>query len=247
MMAGRDVQGGKDLGKEPEPVNLEAVAATLSPGRLTKYMVRTGHDVAKALDLYEWNQEVGAALTVTLSQLEVCLRNHVAKALVAAYGEAWHTNARIRHHNQDTTNEFEKAHERGRKARGGFDPAAGDFIAGSDFNLWRELCKPLYAGVFWVKRVPLAFPHAPAGKERDTLAQVHRRVDLLLKLRNRIAHHEPIIGSNLEPIGAKLRDRHRDMAELLGWMDPNFARWVAARDRFDGVMAACPVRRPDET
>jgi hypothetical protein len=245
MLAGRDVQVGTDPSREPEPVNLEAVAATLSPERLTKYMARTGHNVAKALELYIWNQEIGAALTVTLSQFEVCLRNQIAKVLVNAYGEAWHTKARLRYHNQDTTTEFEKAHERGRKARNGFDPAAGDFIAGSDFNLWRELCKPLYAGVFWGKRVQLAFPHAPAGKERDTLVQVHRRVDLLLKLRNRIAHHEPIIGSNLEPIGEKLRDRHRDMAELLGWMDPNFAHWMAARNRFNEVMSACPVRGPD--
>lgn len=223
-------------------MNLEAVAATLSPERLTKFMARTGHDVAEALELYVWNQEIGAALTVTLSQFEVCLRNQIGKVLVDAYGETWHTTTKLRHHNQDTTAEFEKAHERGRKARNGFDPTAGDFIAGSDFNLWRELCKPLYAGVFWGKRVSLAFPHAPGGKERDTLEEVHRRVDLLLKLRNRIAHHEPILGSKREPIGEKLWDRHRDMAELLGWMDSNFARWVADRDRFDSVMSTCPVR-----
>jgi hypothetical protein len=121
-------------------------------------------------------------------------------------------------------------------------PSTSDIIAATDFNLWRELCKPAYAGVFWAKRVPLAFPHVTVpGKERDILTAVHRKVDLLLKLRNRIVHHEPIIGSNWEKIGAKLEERHADAIELLQWMHPDFAMWVLSRDTFETVASARPV------
>lgn len=230
----REPQGRSD----PPAFDADRVADSLSRERLAKYLVRTGGDARRALNLYGWNQEIGAALTVTLSQVEVCLRNQVSRALADAYGPAWHRVARFRHAHTAVQHELDKAEDRVKKAV----PSLPDIIAASDFNLWRELCKPAYAGVFWAKRIPIAFPHLTlAGKERDVLAELHRRVDLLLKLRNRIAHHEPIIGSNWEKVGAKLADRHRDAAELLGWMNTDLAGWVLDRDRYHAVMSACPV------
>lgn len=222
----------------PPAYDTDRVADALSRERLAKYLARTGGDARRALDLYAWNQEIGAALTVTVCQVEVCLRNQVARALADAYGPAWHRVARFRHAHAAVQQELDKAESRLKKA----SPSLPDIIAAADFNLWRELCKPAYAGVFWAKRIPAAFPHLGlAGKERDVLAELHRRVDLLLKLRNRIAHHEPIIGSSWERVGAKLVDRHRDATELLAWMDADLAGWVLGRDRFQAVMSACPV------
>ena len=218
--------------------NLDLVVGTLSLERLSKYLARTGGNVSQALELYGWNQEVGASLTVTLAEVEVCLRNRIAGALDDAYGHKWHRVARFRNAHTEIQHELDKAEGRIRKAV----PSVPDIIAASDFNLWRELCKPAYAGVFWAKRIPLAFPHMTlVGKEREVLTELHRRVDLLLKLRNRIAHHEPIIGSKLEKVGAKLADRHRDATELLQWMSPDLACWVLARDRFSTVLSACPI------
>ena len=220
------------------PFNWQSIAETLSQERLSKYLTRSSGDVERGLALYIWNQEIGAALTVTLSEVEVCLRNQVARALANAYGPAWPSVARLRHNHVEVRRELEKAESRLTKGV----PSTPDIIAASDFNLWRELCKSTYAGVFWAKRVPIAFPHVTfPGKEREILAAIHRRVDLLLKLRNRIAHHEPIIGSHWEKIGAKLADRHHDAIELLQWMSPDLASWVISRDRFDAVMAVCPI------
>jgi hypothetical protein len=220
------------------PLSTDRIADALSRERLSKYLARTGGQVELALDLYAWNQEVGAALTVTLAQVEVCLRNQVARVLADAYGPAWHRVARLRNAHAEVQHELDKAESRVKKAA----PSVPDIVAASDFNLWRELCKPAYAGVFWAKRIPIAFPYTTfGGKERELLTALHRRVDLLLKLRNRIAHHEPIIGSNWEKVGAKLADRHHDATELLEWMSPDLARWVLARDRFPAVLAACPA------
>ncbi|HEV7264496.1 MAG TPA: hypothetical protein VGN83_06200 [Falsiroseomonas sp.] len=243
------------ISQEPEPpgsadvrgiVNVDAVANRLSRERLTKYIARTGGSVPQALDLYLWNREIGMALNVVLAEFEVCLRNSVSmalsdKATADRHGPDWHTHRRLKHNNRDITREFEDTYERARQNRNGFAPALPDFIAASHFNLWRELCKPAYGGVFWAKRVRLSFPHVTLpGDERSILTEVHRRVDLLLKLRNRIAHHEPLLGPIYDKPGEKLRLRHREMIGLLEWMDPNFAHWVASRDRFEAVMAACP-------
>ena len=231
------------LGFDPE-----RVTDALSRERLSKYLTRTGGDVTRALALYVWNAEIGAALTVVLSQVEVGLRNAISRALTDAYqpspgGPPWHRIARFRHNHLAVQDELAKAESRlGKPA-----PSLADVVAASDFNLWRELCKPAYAGSFWGRRVSLAFPHAPPlgkGKERDFLADLHRRVDLLLKLRNRIAHHEPVIGSSWEPLGAKLAVRHAEAVKLLRWISHDLAAWVAARDRFAEVFAACPEPLP---
>lgn len=235
MTCPSETQGNSDS----PPFDPGRVADVLSRERLAKYLTRSGDDVGLALDLYAWNQEIGTALTVTLSQVEVCLRNQISLALGNAFGPAWHRVVRFRHAHAEVQHELDKAEDRVKKAI----PSLPDIIAASDFALWRELCKPAYAGVFWAKRIPIAFPYMKlVGKEREILAELHRRVDLLLKLRNRIAHHEPIIGSNWERIGAKLADRHRDAAEVLGWMSHDLARWVLARDRFSAVLEACPVK-----
>lgn len=220
------------------PFAYDSIADCLSRERLSKYLTRTGNSIERALALYVWNQEAGAALTITLSQLEVCLRNQVARVLADAYGPSWPKVHRLRHNHEVVRHELEKAESRIAKPI----PSTSDIIAATDFNLWRELCKPAYAGVFWAKRIPLGFPHVTTpGKEREILTAVHRKVDLLLKLRNRIAHHEPIIGSNWEKIGAKLAERHADAIELLHWMNSDFATWVLSRDAFGTVTSACPT------
>jgi hypothetical protein len=231
------------VSQAPFSFELERVADALSRERLSKYLKRTGGDVERALALYEWNAELGAALNVVLSQTEICLRNRISNVLTMAFTPPgstipWHRVARLRNAHAPVQQELDKAEGRLTLPV----PSLSDVVAACDFNLWRELCKPSYAGVFWARRIPAAFPHAPftKGKERDFLSGLHRRVDLLLKLRNRIAHHEPIVGSNHEALGAKLSNRHSDAVELLNWMDRDLAGWVSQRDRFLHVMTACP-------
>ncbi|WP_426960404.1 hypothetical protein [Muricoccus radiodurans] len=221
----------------PPPYDPEKVADALSRDRLSKYLARTGGNADRALTLYVWNAEVGAALTVVLSQVEIGLRNAIHRALADAFGPDWHRVARFRNAHPRVQAELDKAEGRLRKG----SPSLPDIIAASDFNLWRELLRPAYGGIFWSKRIPLAFPSITlTGHERQILTALHARAELLQDLRNRIAHHEPIIGSNWEPIGAKLADRHREAVELLGWISPDLARWVLSRDHFAAVMAACP-------
>jgi hypothetical protein len=242
-----DLQGEStsDTPSQSTSPDLNAVADRLSRDRLSKYLIRTDNNVTKALELYSWNNEIGAAINATLQQFEICLRNAVSLSLVSEFGNEWSKVYKLTHNNKDITDEIYKTQSKAEKNRNGNEIRTPDFIAASNMNLWRELCKPLYAGLFWGKRVHLSFPNYPCvmakGKERAILQEIHCRVDLLLKLRNRIAHHEPVIGSNREPIGSKLLRRHQEMFELLEWMDSNFAQWVRGQDRFHEVMNACPM------
>jgi hypothetical protein len=204
-------------------------------------MERGRQDKALALKLYTWNHEIGEALNVTLQQFEICLRNGISSALADRCGVDWHKSHVIRGHNSDVMNEWDRASKKAQENRKLAPVRPSDFVAAACFNMWRELCKPKYLSVFWAKRLHLAFPAVTwSGTDHAKLTEIHRRVDFLVKLRNRIAHHEPILGSTREKPGDKLKDRHREMTEMLRWMDGNFAQWVVARDRFQTVLDSCP-------
>ncbi|WP_376100914.1 hypothetical protein ACE7GA_26725 (plasmid) [Roseomonas sp. CCTCC AB2023176] len=213
------------------------MADALSRERLSKYLVRTGNDASRALALYEWNFGAAAALTAVLSAVEIALRNGIHRALTDAFRLTWHRVSRLRHFHGAVESELVGAETRTRKP----SPTLPDIIAASNFNLWRELLRPPYAGVFWARRLPIAFPNLTFRRhERLLLPPLHDRVERLQDLRNRIAHHEPSLGSSWERIDGKAAARHTEAMELLHWMDADLARWMEARDSFAEVREKCP-------
>ena len=70
--------------------------AALSEERLSTYRRAAGWDDGRALRLYLWNAEMGAALLPLLGAVEVALRNAVEGRLAAAYGAHWWEAAAFR-------------------------------------------------------------------------------------------------------------------------------------------------------
>lgn len=68
-------------------INHEAIARRLTRERLRSYLASTGGDLEQAIDLYDWNTQVGGALHEDIGRLEVVFRNAVDEALVV-YGTA---------------------------------------------------------------------------------------------------------------------------------------------------------------
>jgi hypothetical protein len=62
---------------------------------------------------------------------------------------------------------------------------------------------------------------------------VHQPLDLLRLLRNRIAHHEPIFQRPLQ-------DEHRSILEIVSWISPEMAAWIAHHSTVPSVIAARP-------
>ena len=224
------------------PFDMSKVVEKLSRDRLRKYLAATNGDIEASLALYAWNHEVGSAFNVVLQQFEICLRNSVQPVLENCFKEAWHKNYKLKNASETIQKDLAAAEKKARENRKGFDPSTGDVVAATSMGFWREICKPMHAGLIWSRRVEMAFPNKPAVKDlRDSLEQVHVRVDHLVKLRNRIAHHEPIISSGGNMDGKSLRDRHNEMRDLLEWMDADFTSWVFINDRFPAVIEACPL------
>ncbi len=224
------------------------VDAWLSPPRFGVYVAAAGGDRGLALDLYEWNAVVSAAFQRDLAHIEVALRNAYDTAIVA------NTPPGLPHW---TTDPYRLFPVRWRAARdgtridanrspreqieravreGGPGAPPGKVSAELMFGFWRYLSTAAHHHPLWIPYLHTAF--AP-GTSRRT---VDRPVGRLHQLRNRIAHHEPLLRRNsatgvLSLTTRHLVDRHADLLTVAELISPNLRDYIAAtstvRDQID--------------
>jgi hypothetical protein len=200
-------------------VQLQALQQAISPARLQTYLRQTHFNSRRALALYEWNTRAGAALYPVLQVNEVVLRNAVNAALLAAYGASWPTSAGFLRALPARERAGLEAETRNLKRRLGKPPTVGDVVAAQTYWFWVFMFTHRFEDRIWSRRFPDAFPHAPHHVSR---AVVHQRAESIRRLRNRIAHHEPLLSFDLP--GAYQR-----ALSLVRWICPVAAEWTAER------------------
>ena len=221
-------------------INHQVIADRLTRNRLRSYLQTTHDHLATAIERYDWNARVGAALQEDLGRLEVIFRNAIDEALVN-YGSShgwqrvWYERkglfpggktypavANIAKARQRATNRWTRPESHGR------------VIAALGFGFWRYLCEPHHFTSLWVPALASVFAQHPSrGNPRQIRADVADRMQRLHFLRNRIAHHEPIHQRNLA------RD-HAQLLEVVGWICPDSHTWVAVRSQTPTVIATRP-------
>ncbi|MBW0106752.1 Abi family protein [Pseudonocardia sp. KRD291] len=188
----------------------------LSEPRLRPYLDASGADLQRAVDLYRWNARVAAAFWEVLGHGEIFLRNAIHDALADRHRRrqnpgTWFDDPR-RELAPQAHSEIEVA-----KRRAGHVSAAalpGKLVAELPFGFWRYLLARRYSATLW-PAIRHSFPHLHRGDR----ARLERPVIRLHLLRNRIAHHEPLLR---EDLGA----RRADLRDVLDAMDPRLTSWT---------------------
>jgi len=175
------------------PKFLADIGRTISRQRLTRYLNAAGNDIERALDLYEKNLALSESMFGFLHGLEVAVRNSLHQTLSCDLGvEDWF---------QDGFTVSGKAIPaltfnapmldmiwEARKTAGIHAPI-GKVIAELSFGFWSNLTAKRYDRL-WRASLHKAFPNA-----RVRRGIIHWRLETIRRLRNRIAHHEPILSS----------------------------------------------------
>lgn len=214
--------------------DVAAVCDALSAERMSTYLAAAG-DTEAAVELYRWNTVLSGALYETLAVVEVVLRNAINRELVtwceAEHGhDRWFleiTAARL-DRNGDMTNpllrdvraveKIERAVEESGRERGTGPESmtAGMITSQLTFGFWTSLFHKDNSDVW-----PLfhnAFPHHPDGA-RVNLRTLHDPLRQLGRIRNRVAHHEPLLRERI--------DQHHAVAmDLVGWISPASRGWL---------------------
>jgi hypothetical protein len=200
---------------------LESIMRSLSRERLGPYLALTADDLCQAIRLYERNTSLSEALYGLLQGIEIVLRNAMHRALSVGTGcEDWYNSMSWQAAQQEQITQAIESLQRKAKPI-----APGRMVAELTFGFWVGLTGPKYSVDLWERHLYKAFPNAKLGRK-----QLNKRLESIRLLRNRVAHHEPILSRDL------LRDVDR-ILETIGWINGDTERWVRQtncfHERFD--------------
>lgn len=193
----------------------DAVREALSFARMVTYESEstTIPALEGALQLYAWNARASVALMIPLSIAEVVIRNAVHDALQSVFGERWPWHSGF----------VRSLPERSRvillAAREG-QASSGKVVAELSFGFWQRMFTGRFDGDLWNKQLNRVMPNmnlALSIQQRRGI--IHNRLEYLRLLRNRIAHHEPLLKRNL----------HADFdssVSLIAWRCQSTADWT---------------------
>ncbi|RSZ59261.1 hypothetical protein HF313_02350 [Massilia atriviolacea] len=201
-----------------------------SAARLGRYWALCPGDEAKAASVYVNNMLLAGAMTPMLSVLEIALRNGIHSRMSALYRRPdwWEVlagNPAFARQTKEVNGAKERLQRRAESA------TSDKIVAELNFGFWSSLFNGSFATVVW-KDLRLAFPHCPKPlRKRKAISSA---LNQMRDLRNRVFHHEPLLW--LRP---GLLDLHARGTEVIGWIDPQLARWLASYDPLPAAWAAC--------
>ena len=203
---------------------MDTLSRTISRDRLQRYISDAGDNEEAGFRRYVLNTLVSEAFYTPLQGLEIAIRHAIHHRATTHFGTDWfgdHTSL-LQH---PGTEMVEKARQSLTKQNK--QSTSGGIVAELSFGFWVSVLGPKYEVNLWRPCLRLAFPNRPRGTERKAIQVA---LDEIRRLRNRIAHHEPILD----------RDLHADCAtilKILGWICADTAAWVDHHSRTARVLS----------
>lgn len=199
----------------------------LSVPRLSTYTRACDGDVKRALELYQWNLEISGTLFSSIHYFEVALRNSLDTQLTKTFASAqtaWYDQASI-----PLNDGGKKAVRRakGEVARAGHEVTPGRVVAELSLGFWWSLLADGYNRSLWEPALKDGFRNA----RRATL---HEQIDHIRRLRNRIAHHEPLIHHDLPAEYTRILQTAERVTSRLAW-------WIDATSSLSGILDRRPA------
>lgn len=230
-----------------------ALDRSIAPERMGPYLSSADGDHDRARLLYLWDRELSVAFLADLAILEVALRNSMSAQLTAKWGTEWYKN-----HDMPLDDRSLLALNKAWASING-QKTPGKLVAQCMFGFWRGLLdKGDHAGraprrirsdyeVLWRGVLDKAFPGGRAQAKidqkrwnRDFALTVVSRVN---ELRNRVAHHEPLINGMPLP-GQQTRitavEAHKDTLRLAAMLDRDLHAFVESQSQVPALLSQKP-------
>jgi hypothetical protein len=185
----------------------------LSEPRYERFLETARGSHEQAVALYEWHVELTVALFGLIHPFEVLLRNAIDVALGAGQPQMPIKDTRLLDFEilqPDGIKQVIIAIERLEK---GNLVTRGRVVAGLQFGFWAGLFGRRYEEL-WRHRLRAVFPHGTLTRK-----DLRPKVRLIQYFRNRIAHHDSLLGQDIQV-------RLDDMITIAGWIDPAARAWL---------------------
>ena len=222
----------------PSRADVSAIRRVLSAARLStfeQYQTQSGRplNANEALQLYTWNVQISSAFMNPLHIGEVAVRNAVAQAIERKFGNRW-----------PWSQGFERSlpnPSRGYNPRKNLTEAkhrqetAGKVIPELNFVFWQRMFTSRFHQRIWQEQIKRFFPNAPQDwSEQHLQKSLYRELDKIRRLRNRIAHHEPIFSRDLT-------DDFQGLEKIIRWRCSETADWMLRNQQVEPLIQQCPT------
>ena len=204
----------------------------VSPARLSPFLDLADGNRTRAIELYEWNVRMAGAFHELLSDVEVIIRNAWSRQLMEysleRTGESDWTKTLPDLLGGPIAGDIERAEKRLRNK--GKQANLDSLTAEMTLAFWKYLFAKRFRSTLWPAAGKRAFPGAgPNGIESMSrwMAQVY-------EVRNRVAHHEPLIRR-------RIRSDFESCMALVRAVDGTLAEWVEGRSRIPALLEGSPT------
>lgn len=206
------------------PSALEEIESQLSIKRFARYMTRAGHRREHAMQLYLYNARLAKSLLFPLHVLEVVLRNGIDDVITSLYGENWYLDQHFRNMlSPQSNNSLQKTISRFKKP-----PRKDDLVSQLSLDFWSNLFRPEYDRHLWQTQMSQLFPNRTVTRSAFAI-----EISQINRLRNRIAHHEPILELNTSY-------DHHTILEIIGHRSMPTKSWVKAHSTVPQMLRTKP-------
>jgi len=199
--------------------------AALSIERFARYVKWADGDKQRALELYSLNTRLSESLYTPLQALELAFRNRINAVMNAAFSDRWFdVEEIITVVNQ--RKQIANAKADLERAKRGSSAIPSKIVAAVSFSFWTAM---LSYEDLWRShlRVIASKPDGKGFARKD----FSRPLGRIRTLRNRIAHHEPILHWNLS-------EHYDEIMKLTAALSPPVAEWCRDTQSFLAVFPA---------
>lgn len=197
-----------------------------SDKRMEKYFSLYPDNEKKAITHYRCNLQLSEAMYVSLSVLEVTLRNALCRELKQmTRREDWYTVfpntpglSNLNRYITQAAKQISGRHEQ-------ITPSK--LTAELTLGFWVSLLNSEYERILW-KDLRRAFPFM--SKTKRQRKYISAPLNRIRAFRNRVFHNESICW-NIN----RVNEIHSEMIEVLGWMNQDVPEWLSNYDRFQYV------------
>ena len=210
---------------------------TISASRMSRYLRGCNGDTRKAMRLYRENLRLSQQMFTIVSCFEISLRNAIDKELTKKFGDEWVRDFVLPGGIFDNS-KFDRTNKIIFKAYKGLSSNYTHFklIAEMEFGIWKYMfSNPQYKATG--RCLLNIFPNKPKSTSSDHYDNsfIFNELDKINKLRNRIAHHEPICFQRSTDVVdlTYVTQQYTRIKTLFSWMDIDFKALVYGLDQFN--------------
>ena len=212
--------------------DISKITENISIDRLSSYKYDDNDSIDLILSRYIYNVQVSESFYPVIAALEVALRNRLYNAVAILKGENWLLEEI---NNQNILLEAYKKLKRKHNTL-----STGAIIAELTFGFWVNLCKKSYKNSLWDKQdffsnVFPDFDNYFSSPTWDRTKVMFPELKEILRLRNRIFHHEIIINNK-----NGIENCHDKTHRVLYSLSKDYAEIFETSFRFKGIIKQKP-------